>query len=211
MLYDNAQLMSLYAEAYSLTHQDEFKTVVYETFAWLQREMTHPEGGFYSALDADSEGVEGKYYCWTRDELTSLLEDNGPLLATYYSVTDEGNWEHGLNILTRRETDAAFLHRHNISADAWPVILAQAKHTLLQRRERRIKPGLDDKIITAWNAMMITGLTDAYKISGDTRFLDAAIRAIRFIEQHLTDGNTICRSFKTKRSHVIAFLMIMPM
>ena len=206
MLYDNAQLMSLYSEAYSLTHQDEFKTVVYETLSWLQREMTHPQGGFYSALDADSEGVEGKYYCWTRDELNTLLEDNAPTIATYYSVTEEGNWEHGLNILTRRETDAAFLHRHNISADAWPAMLAQAKHTLLQRRERRIKPGLDDKIITAWNAMMITGLTDAYKVFGDTRFLDAATRAIQFIEQLLTEGNTIYRSFKTKRTHVIGFL-----
>src|SRR5690606_9696485 len=98
MLYDNAQLFSLYSEAYSITKDQRFKNVVYETFEWLSREMTHAEGGFYSALDADSEGVEGKYYVWTRDELKALLGDDEQLVSKFYSVKDEGNWEHGQNI-----------------------------------------------------------------------------------------------------------------
>lgn len=206
MLYDNAQLVSLYSEAYSLSGDDTFKTVVYETFQWLAREMTHAEGGFYSALDADSEGVEGKYYCWTKQELTQLLGADAPHIATYYSVTDAGNWEHGLNILTRRETDASFLDRHSIKPEAWQATLENAKQTLLRHREQRIKPGLDDKIITSWNAMMVVGLTDAYRAFGDARFLDAALRNIRFIEENLMNGTTVYRSFKAKRSHVTGFL-----
>src|SRR5262249_13373582 len=113
MLYDNAQLMSLYAEAYSLTGDQEFKSVVYSIYDWLQREMTNSEGGFYSALDADSEGEEGKFYVWKKKELDTLLTDSD-LVAEYYTVKDTGNWEHGNNILMRDKTDVTFLKDKNI-------------------------------------------------------------------------------------------------
>ncbi len=99
MLYDNAQLMSLYSEAFAVTGRTRYREVVFETLAWLQREMTHPDGGFYSALDADSEGVEGKFYCWTEAELDQLLGANSKRFKEFYQVTPNGNWEHGMNIL----------------------------------------------------------------------------------------------------------------
>ncbi len=111
MLYDNAQLLSLYSEAYSITKDDAFKDVVYETFQWLEREMTHPNGGFYSALDADSEGVEGKFYTWSKAELQEKLGDHEALISSYYGIKDQGNWEHDGNILMRTKGDQEFLAR----------------------------------------------------------------------------------------------------
>jgi uncharacterized protein YyaL (SSP411 family) len=206
MLYDNAQLVSLYAEAYAITRDEEFKTIVYETFQWLQREMTSVDGGFYSALDADSEGVEGKYYVWTKQQLDILLQENAEVIASYYAASPSGNWEHGNNILTRLQTDSIFLKEHKLDDKSWQAILKQSKEILLREREKRIKPGLDDKIITAWNAMMIVGLTDAYKIFNDKIFLDAATRAMRFLENELMEGTKLFRSFKGHRSNTEGFL-----
>lgn len=199
MLYDNAQLFTLYSEAYAVTHNETYKTVVYETFDWLMREMTHPNGGFYSALDADSEGTEGQYYIWKRPEVDAILGSNAELISEYYGVTTSGNWEHGNNILMRDTSK-------KISNPSFDTILADAKQKLLSVREKRIKPGLDDKIITSWNAMMISGLTDAYGVFGDERFLAAAIKNIQFIESQLTSNNTLFRSFKGKRSATRGFL-----
>ncbi len=206
MLYDNAQLMSLYSEAYAVTKDEEFKTVVYETFAWLQREMTNEQGGFYSALDADSEGEEGKFYVWKQDELTALLADNAPLLLDYYSVQPNGNWEHGNNILIRNKVDSQFLKEKNISREEWSNQLEKAKAILLSARENRERPGLDDKVITAWNSMMVSGLVDTYRSFGDPAFLASAKKNIEFLEKHLINGNKIARSFKGKPSNVQGFL-----
>lgn len=206
MLYDNAQLMSLYSEAYSITGDKEYGNVVAGIFDWLSREMTHPDGGFYSALDADSEGEEGKYYVWTKAEIDQHLGERAGLIGEYFSVTQEGNWEKGNNILNRRKPDEAFLQENGIPASEWNEILSQAKDKLLHAREGRIKPGLDDKIITAWNALMITGLTDAYRAWGETRYLDAAEKAMRFLEENLIDGTTLHRSFKGKASATKGFL-----
>ncbi|WP_333821232.1 thioredoxin domain-containing protein [Ohtaekwangia sp.] len=206
MLYDNAQLLSLYAEAYTLTGDNEFKTIVYDTFQWLQREMTSTAGGFYSALDADSEGVEGKYYCWTSDEINTLLKENAAAVSSYYSISPQGNWEHGLNILTRHHTDEVFLAKEKLDPLQWQDTLTRSKDILLHERGKRIKPGLDDKIITAWNAMMIVGLTDACKAFADKQFLNAAIRNMQFLENELMVGTKLYRSFKGHRSGVEGFL-----
>jgi len=206
MLYDNAQLFSLYSEAYSITKDQRFKNVVYETFEWLSREMTHAEGGFYSALDADSEGVEGKYYVWTRDELKALLGDDEQLVSKFYSVKDEGNWEHGQNILIRMREDEEFFKETNLTPDGWHDVLTRTKEKLLHAREQRVRPGLDDKIITAWNAMAICGLTDAYRAFGDDRFLEAAKANANFIETKLADGKLLYRSYKDKHSETRGFL-----
>jgi uncharacterized protein YyaL (SSP411 family) len=194
MLYDNAQLLSLYAEAYSLTSEKLYRTVVFETVRWLEREMIHPEGGFYSALDADSEGEEGKFYVWTHDEISTLLGSEAAALIDYFDVTPEGNWEHGKNILKRqseREPNEK---------------LGESINILLGVRNARIKPGLDDKILTGWNAMTIQGLTDAYKAFGDKYFLSMAERAIGFIEANLISENKIYRSYKGRCSATIGFL-----
>ncbi len=206
MLYDNAQLMSLYAEAYAITKDDEFLSVLNETFEWLQTEMMHPEGGFYSALDADSEGVEGKFYVWTKDELAALLGNDFDLFATYFSVKAEGNWEHGQNILFRAIDDDKFLEKTNQEKKAWKQKLRSYKDKLLAVRDKRIKPGLDDKIILGWNAMMVAGLADAYKYTGSEKFLKAALKNMEFIEREMCDVTSLYRSFKGKRSNTHAFL-----
>ncbi|MFM9837845.1 MAG: thioredoxin domain-containing protein [Cyclobacteriaceae bacterium] len=196
MLYDNAQLLSQYSEAYSITKDELYKSVVYETVAWLEREMTDKEGGFYSALDADSEGEEGKFYTWTYDDLKEILGKDAALAAAYYGVTKEGNWPegHGRNIL-KRESE------NEINPEFITI-----NEKLLAARSKRIRPGLDDKILTGWNAMTIQGLIDAYKAFGDSHFLILAEKAITFIESNLIRENKIYRSFKNTRSSTSGFL-----
>ncbi len=193
MLYDNAQLMSLYSEAFSITGAERYKEIVYETFHWLANEMTNPEGGFYSALDADSEGVEGKFYCWTYSELEEVFVNETETVATYFQATPEGNWEHGMNIL---------LDTHENSGPE----IKSIKQKLLQARSKRIRPGLDDKILTGWNAMMVHGLTDAYKTFADDAFLQLALRNISFLETYLIQNEKVFRTYKDKRSDTEGFL-----
>ncbi len=203
MLYDNAQLVSLYSEAYSVTKVEHFKTVVYDTVTWLTREMSHPEGGFYSALDADSEGVEGKFYTWTWDELKDMC---GDLQPEYFGAKREGNWEHGRNILTRTERDQEFMADLNINEAELHGRAGRVRQRLLHEREKRIRPGLDDKVLAGWNAMMAQGLIDAYKAFGDRLFLDLALRNIAFIESRLIDNGRLKRAFKNKASETEGFL-----
>lgn len=206
MLYDNAQLLSLYAEAYALTHEPEFERVIRETFTWLQAEMMHPEGGFYSALDADSEGEEGKFYNWSARELGEVLGDDADIFFDYYSIKEQGNWEADKNVPIRVQSEGDFLNKHNLTVAEWYPRLERMKDRLLAVRDKRIRPGLDDKVITGWNAMTVIGLVDAYKALGDRRFLDAALKNMRFIENTLTEGLVLFRSWKGKPSHVTAFL-----
>ncbi len=194
MLYDNGQLLSLYAEAYRLTKESVYARIVRETVAWLEREMTSPEGGFYSALDADSEGEEGKFYTWQFDELKELTTEEIQLLTDFYHVTTAGNWEHGKNIVFR-ESDT----------EPTPALL-QLNQKLLAIRNKKIKPGLDDKILTGWNAITIQGLVDAYRSLGEDHYLALAERAIQFIEQHLIVDGKLHRSFKGTHSVTTAFI-----
>jgi uncharacterized protein YyaL (SSP411 family) len=206
MLYDNAQLMTLYAEAYAITKDEDFKIILEETYEWLQREMTNEEGGFYSALDADSEGEEGKYYVWTKQELDKILEQDASLIANFYSVMEDGNWEHNYNILFQQIPAQQFATQNKMQLPAWRSLLKDAKAKLLHEREKRIKPGLDDKVITAWNAMMTSGLIDAFNATGDEKFLLDASKNIQFLEQSLMADLTLYRSYKSKRSHTKGFL-----
>ncbi len=195
MLYDNAQLVSLYAEAYRVVPDPSFKKVVYETVGWLQREMMHAEGGFYSALDADSEGMEGKFYTWTFEELTTAVEKDLPLVTGYFNVTKDGNWEHGRNILYRTGIDPLT-----------EAAIESAKARLLEERGKRIRPSLDDKILTGWNSMMILGLLDAYNAFSEPRFLNLALKNIQFLEKNLIAHSKCYRTFKNKRSDTEGFL-----
>ena len=206
MLYDNSQLLSLYAEAYQLTKDESFKNIIEETFEWLQTEMMHSEGGFYSALDADSEGVEGKFYSWTQDELKDILGPEFDLIAQYYSVKLEGNWEHGRNILFRSQSDETFFQKNKVDTHRWKNDLRSVKDKLLEVRDKRIPPGLDDKLITSWNCMTISGLMDCFKATHDDRYLKAALKAMEFLERELMESSTLFRSYKGKRSQTHAFL-----
>lgn len=200
MLYDNAQLISLYSEAYRISPEPRFREVVYETLDWLQREMKHPEGAYYSALDADSEGEEGRFYTWTDDELTEALGDQVDFIRQYYQATRSGNWEHGRNIFHRTGAPGVELTQEQQTK------LRSSRHTLLTHRNKRPHPGLDDKILTGWNAMLITGMTDAFKTFGDEVFLEEALSIARFIDSNLRDGSRYFRSFKGRHSNTEGFL-----
>ncbi len=181
MLYDNGQLVSLYSEAYQLTKDPLYKQVVYETLEFIEREMTSPEGGFYSALDADSEGEEGKFYVWKKPELETLLGDKFPLVSDYYNVNTIGFWEHGNYILLRKKSDAEIAKLHGITIEQLQKEIASVKKIMLAARAKRIRPGLDDKQLTSWNALMLKGYVDAYTVFNEQHFLTTALKNAEFI------------------------------
>lgn len=206
MLYDNGQLLSLYSEAFQVTPDPLYRAVVFQTVAWVRRELTNPEGGFYSSLDADSEGEEGKFYVWTREELQQILGDEELLAAAYYNCTGVGHWEHGRNILHRRQTDTDFAQEHALE----PHVLAKLVHgwqqQLLAARVKRVRPGLDDKVLTGWNALMLSGLVAAYRTFGEASFLELALRNAEFIQSKLRQGPRLYRTWKNGRATINGFL-----
>lgn len=207
MLYDNAQLTSLYASAYQLTKDPLYKNVVYETLEFIGRELTSPEGGFYSSLDADSDGEEGRFYVWTKDEIKKILGDDAALAIDYFNVTEKGNWEGGKNILYQSGDDNTIAKKYNITSLELSKRITGVKKILLAERAKRIRPGLDDKILTAWNALMIKGYTDAYRVFGEQRFLDAALKNAAFILKNAqSNDNRLNRNFKNGKSSINAFL-----
>lgn len=200
MLYDNAQLLSLFAEAYRIASEPRFREVIYETIDWLRREMKHRDGGFFSALDADSEGEEGKFYTWTHEELTEVLKDDAEVFCSYYQVTPGGNWEHGRNILYHIGA------RSNTPSSLDLKRLEKSRNILLNVREQRVRPGLDDKALTGWNAMLIAGFTDAYKSLLDPDILKEALQAAQFLETHLIEMPRCYRSFRERKSATEGFI-----
>ena len=193
MLYDNGQLVSLYSEAYTLTGEQLYKETVYETIGWLKREMTSPEGGFYSALDADSEGVEGKFYVWTKAEIEAILGDEAEEFCKIYQVIDQGNWEDGVNILWKNEGILNSSQNKNIQK-------------LLEKRAEKIRPGLDDKILCSWNGLMLKGLVDAYRAFGEQDFLDLALQNAHFIKDNFLKDNILSHSYKNGETKIQGFL-----
>jgi uncharacterized protein YyaL (SSP411 family) len=208
MLYDNGQLISLYAEAYQYSRSLLFKEVAEETIQWLEREMMAPEGLFYSALDADSEGVEGKFYVWDKTEFDAVLGDDAHLLADYFNVSAEGNWEEEqTNILLRKFTEEDYAEVKGLSVVELLKKIETAKAKLLAERSKKVRPGLDDKCLTAWNAMAIKGLAESAEIFGNTHYYDLAKRAAVFILANLTasDGG-LYRNFKNNKATIPGFL-----
>ena len=206
MLYDNAQLISLYSEAFKINPNEEYKKVVYETIDFVNRELKSPEGGFYSALDADSEGEEGKYYVWDKTEIDTLLVDKSPAFCDYYDISPEGNWERK-NILRRILDKDDIAKKHRISIIELDQLISESKAVLLHQREKRSKPALDDKILTSWNALMISGLVAAYKSFRDEKFLTMAIQNAEFIEHNLMSCEfCLQRSFKNGKAKINGFL-----
>ncbi|MBD2703179.1 thioredoxin domain-containing protein [Spirosoma sp. BT702] len=208
MLYDNGQLLTLYAEAYSLTKSPLYKHVVYQTIGFAQRELLSPEGGFYSALDADSEGVEGKFYTFTTPELREILGDDFDWFANLYHISEEGNWEHSRNILHRTETDEAFAERIGWSMDELNVRLDATHLRLLRVRNERIRPGLDDKILCSWNGLMLKGLVTAYRAFNEPEFLTLALRLAFFLVKKMRDSRNgrLWHMYKLGRARQAGFL-----
>ncbi len=206
MLYDNGQLMSLYTEAYQATKEERYKGIVYETVEWLEREMTSREGGFYSALDADSEGEEGKFYVWKEQELRDLLGTDIELFNEYYQVNTNGNWEHHNNILTKRISDLAFADRHKVSLQDLHLKVNSWKVKLLQVRNKRIHPGLDDKILASWNGLMLKGLADAYRVFDEPKFLTLALNNARFLKTKMKEGEKLFHNYKNEKATIDGYL-----
>lgn len=208
MLYDNAQLVSLYAEAYQCTNMPLFEAVAKETIEWVKREMTSPEGLFYAALDADSEGVEGKFYVWSGDEFEVLTEGEHLLLADYYNVTTEGNWEEEeTNILFRKGTDEEFARSKGMDLHDLQLKVSIAKQKLLAHRSRRVRPGLDDKCLTAWNAMMIKALAESANIFTEPAYYEQAAKAASFILSEMrTPEGGLYRNYKSGKASIPGFL-----
>jgi uncharacterized protein YyaL (SSP411 family) len=180
MLYDNALLVSVLSEAYQLTGKKRYREVIEETLAFIEREMKHPDGGFYSALDADSEGVEGKFYTWSRKEIEEILGGEAESFCAYYDVTEGGNWEH-TNILWVRKPLADVAAALQITEQGLAEILDRGRKRLMEVRADRIRPLLDDKILLGWNALMNTAYCKAFEATGDEACLEQAIRNMQFI------------------------------
>ncbi|MBK8927714.1 MAG: thioredoxin domain-containing protein [Crocinitomicaceae bacterium] len=189
MLYDNAQLISLYAKAYQRSKNLLYEHVVYQTIQWLQREMKDASGAYYAALDADSEGEEGKYYVWTEEEMKLVLGDDFDLAARYYAVQPSEKWE-GHYILVRKENDSVFAEKENITVTELSHKIQSINNSLLEARNKRVRPGLDDKCITSWNALAVIGFADAYQSFGEKTFLNMAIETGNWIvkKQMKKDG-----------------------
>jgi len=194
MLYDNALLAVSYAEAYQVTGRADFARVLRETLDYVLREMTSPEGGFYSATDADSEGEEGKFFVWSRREVQQVLGAEADRFARYYDVSDGGNFE-GHNILNAPKPD-----------EGEHAALAAARAKLYEVRAKRIPPLRDEKILAAWNGLMISGLAVGGRVLGERRYVEAAARAAAFLLDKMRAGDRLSRSYKDGRKQQHGFL-----
>ncbi|MEL6844091.1 MAG: thioredoxin domain-containing protein, partial [Bacteroidota bacterium] len=208
MLYDNGQLVSLYAEAYLQKPNPLYERVVRQTIAFVERELMSEEGGFYASLDADSEGEEGKFYVWRYSEVDKVVgEKLFPYFRDYYNLRPNGNWEDGKNTLFALEDEGEFAMRMGMDPIAFMEQMEEGRRLLFEERKHRVRPGLDDKILTSWNALMLKGLADAYRVWGDEHFLDLARRNAQFlIDNVATAEGQLYRSYKAGKASINAFL-----
>lgn len=207
MLYDNALLVGVLANAYKITKKELYKETIEETLDWVKREMTSEEGGFYAAQDADSEGVEGKFYVWEAEEVKSLLGDDFDLFAKFYDVTENGNWEEK-NILWRAVDFEEFAQANEIPVSTLKNRLAANRQKLLEVRSQRIWPSLDDKLLLDWNALMCSAHARAYAALGTESFRETAVRNLDFLLKKFVqpDGITLFHTYKNDRAQYDAFL-----
>lgn len=211
MLYDNALLVRLLCDAYRSTKEESYKQTIIHTLEFVQRELASPEGGFYTALDADSEGVEGKFYTWSLEELQLLLGADAAWYAEYAGVTPNGNWEH-TNILYTPTSSAAFAEAHGMTPALLQSKVQEIRQILFKARQKRVRPGLDNKILLDWNALMCIAFARAYAALGDPIYRDAAERNLTFLLNRLKkpDGagffHTYTMTSDGGRAQIEAFL-----
>ena len=205
MLYDNALLARLGAHLWQATHDEEARRVTVETIRWVQREMTSPEGGFYSSLDADSEGEEGRFYLWSAAELDKLLGSDSPIVKEHYGVTPGGNFEGG-NIPHVRTDPSLSAARAGVTVDLFHKIIADAKDTLYPVRARRVWPARDDKIIASWNGLMLRGIATAARAFEHDGFRELALKNGEFLFREMVHGGRVMRSWMQGRAKISGFL-----
>jgi uncharacterized protein len=207
MLYDNAQLASVYLEAFQVTGSEEYRLVASETLDYVLREMQDPEGGYYSSTDADSEGVEGKFFVFTPAQVHAVLEPQlAELFCAYYDITPHGNWE-GHSILNTPRPLADVARQFGLEPAALAPVLAAARERVYQARSARVPPLLDDKVLTSWNGLMIAAMADGARILGAPAYFQSAERAARFALTRLKrpDGG-LFRTSRQRRVHLAAYL-----
>jgi uncharacterized protein YyaL (SSP411 family) len=205
MLYDNAQLALVYLHGYLITGEIRYRWVCEETLDFLLREMTHPQGGFYSSLDADSEGEEGKFYVWTHDEIQSILGPDFDFFKAAYGIAPQGNWE-GKTILQRALDDSSLAARFKLDPEAVHTKLAESHSKLLEVRNTRIRPGTDDKVLVMWNALALLAFAEAARYLGRKDYLDAASRNARFLLDKLYITDRLLRSWREGQAKHNAYL-----
>ncbi len=212
MLYDNGQLVSLYSEAYLATKNKLYKNIVYETLQFIENELTSNEGAFYSSLDADSINLKGKleegaFYVWTKKELKAILKDDFQLFSEYYNVNYYGFWEHDKYVLIRKNSDEEIAKNNAIAILELETKVAAWKKLLLKERSKKERPRLDDKALTSWNALMLKGYIDAYKVFNEPHFLEVAINNARFIyTKQIQEDGSLNHSYKNGKSIINGFL-----
>jgi len=207
MLYDNGQLISLYSTAYKVFQKPLYKRIVNQTIEWLQREMFVNEGAFYSALDADSEGEEGKFYCWSLEEYKEILKDDFEFASQLYTINSRSYWEDEKYIPLRVTSDQQLMNQFNLSAEELEIRIRELNELLLNERKKRVRPGTDDKLLTSWNALLATGLCDAYAAFEEEEYLHLANKIVRWIATHqLKDDHSLYRTRKNGVSKIDGFL-----
>ncbi len=213
MLYDNALLVPAYLEAYALTGEEPFRQTAVDTLEYVLRDMRDKDGGFYSSEDADSEGQEGKFYVWTHKEIMGLLgAEEGELFCAFYGVLPKGNFESheayhkGTNILHVTESLEELARAHKSTPDTVAKRLAQSRARLLTERDTRVRPGRDEKVITAWNGLMITAFARASKALNEPRYAEAAEEAAQFLRTHMMKDGVLLRAYRNGVAHTHAFL-----
>ncbi len=207
MLYDNSQLVSLYCEAFLLTKNELYKEIAIETLSFVEEEWYNKEGFFFSAYDADSDGEEGKYYVWTEADLKELIGKDYSLFSKYYKINETGYWEHDNYILMRSENVSQVLAESGLTKTELAEKVRGWKQILKQEAKSRIKPGLDDKTVTSWNAMMCSAYAKAFMTTGDPKYKEIAIASITFIITKLSKSNgRLYRTYKNGTSKIDGFL-----
>jgi uncharacterized protein YyaL (SSP411 family) len=205
MLYDNAQLISAYSHAFQLTGKALYHDRINSTINFLERELRSPEGAFYSSINADSEGEEGKFYVWTKDEVAKGTK-NGELISNFFSVAEAGNWENNKNILHQRESIPTFASSQKLDEKIFRKTLIESTESLLKIRDQRMRPSTDTKIITSWNALMIIGYLDAYNALSDPAYLDRALKVGEFISNKMIhDQNRLWHNYSDGKNSVEGF------
>ena len=207
MLYDNGQLVSLYSEGYLKFKKPLYKEIVFQSLDFVERELMAENGAFYSALDADSEGEEGKFYVWNETELKSCIRDDFKVFKDYYNINNNGLWEHGNYILLRKKSKVAVAKSHNISVETLESKIFSWKEILMNERDKRVRPGLDDKSLTSWNGLMLKGYVDSYMTFGEKKHLKIALKNANFIvENQMQADGRLWHSYKDGRSTINAYL-----
>ncbi|MHB8481203.1 MAG: thioredoxin domain-containing protein [Nitrospiria bacterium] len=206
MLYDNAQLVPLFLHGYQLSQNTFFKQIAAETLDYVLREMTSPEGGFYATQDADSEGVEGKFFVWTPAEVNKVLSpDVSSIVCRYFDITQQGNFE-GHTILNTPHDLTKVAGEFKQPVEVVEKITAEAKKTLFKKREERIKPFRDEKILTGWNGLMISGFVEGYRQIRDERYLAAAEKGVQFVFKHLYQDGILLATYKDGTAKLNGYL-----